>query len=150
MKKPYGSILLSAVVILAILTAGSVKQDSSGTGKDESSPLGTWKLELYKYDEGSSYFYNRPSGQPRIKLISDKYFTWVTIDSVSGRIISAAGGPFTLEGNNYTEFIEYGFGMDNYLKTSSTYKIKIEDDILFLSGNLTGYNKIEEIWQRIK
>ena len=129
MKRKVIILFLSVVVIISLLTAGSLQKGSSKIKQDVNSPKGTWRLELYKYGEATSYFYNRQLSQPRIKLITDTYFTWVTIDTVTSRIIGAAGGTYSLSGNTYTESIDYSFNMDSYLKTKNVYKIKVEGDM---------------------
>jgi len=150
MKRKLAITLLSVVVIITMLTAGSLQREASKHSKDDSSPQGTWKLELFKYSNRTSDFNNRPASQPRIKLITDTHFTWVTIDTATGRIWEAAGGTYSLKGDTYIESMDYSYNMDSYLGTKSVYTIKVEENILFLSGELSRYGKIEEIWQRVK
>ncbi len=150
MKRKPLLIIVSSIVLIALMTAGSLQKGASKHAKDTNNHVGTWKLELFKYGSQTSDFNKRPGSQPRIKLITDTHFTWVTIDSVSGKVIGSAGGRYQLIGNSYAELIEFGYAMDSYLGTTNTYTIKVEGDMLFLSGNLTGYGKIEEIWHRVK
>ena len=150
MKRKILLIVLSSAVLIALAAAGSLQKGSSKPAKASGSPEGTWKLELYKYSSQASEFSSRPETQPRIKIITGTHFAWFTIDDAAGRIIMAAGGTCKMNGSTYTENTDYGLGMDNYLRTSNDYTVKVEGDMLFLSGDLKGYGKIEEIWQRVK
>lgn len=151
MKRKLSITILTVVLIMTLLTAGSLQRGKSKHSSiDDSSPLGTWKLELYKYGDFSSDFNYRPENLPRIKLITDTHFTWITLDTATGIIYEAAGGPYSLNGDLYIESIDYSYNMDGYLGTNNVYKIKVEENILFLTGELSKYGKIEEVWQRIK
>lgn len=150
MKKIRSIFLITVIVLIALLTAGGIQKDKSKPHTGDISLQGTWKLELYKYGTGTSEFKNRPENLKRIKLITDTHFIWITIDTATGRISEAAGGRYTVNGNAYTESIDYGYNMETYIGTKCTYNIKIEEDILFLSGDLGRFGKIEEIWRRIK
>lgn len=150
MKRKIMLVILSYAVLIALAAAGSLQKGSSKPAKEANSPEGTWKMELYKYSSQTSEFNSRTEAQPRIKIITGTHFAWFTIDNASGRIIQAAGGTCKLNGNTYTENIDYGLGMESYLHTSNDYTIKVDGDMLFLSGDLSGYGKIEEIWHRVK
>jgi hypothetical protein len=55
-----------------------------------------------------------------------------------------------LNGNIYTESIDFGSGMDTYLGKKHVFTIRVEGDKFFLSGSLADGLKIEENWQRLK
>jgi hypothetical protein len=104
----------------------------------------------YKYGSSAASFTEVPDGVQRLKMITDNYFIWVSVDSVKRTIGSSAGGRYVLEGNNYTEMLDFGIGMSSYTGTQPTYTVKTEDDLLFLSGLLSEGFRIEEIWKRVK
>ena len=149
MKKPLFLIISIAALAITVMTI-SATTGTAELKKKTISITGTWQLASYKYGSSSSSFIDVPQGQKRLKLITDNYFTWVSYDTNSNRIVSSAGGTFTLVGDTYTESIDFGLGMDSYLGNKPAYKIKVEGDMFFLSGQLTENYKIEEIWQRVK
>jgi hypothetical protein len=149
MKKTLVLIVSITAMAIAVLTI------SAGPGASESkqktvSITGTWQLASYKYGSALSGFTDVPPGQKRIKLITDTHFTWINYDTNTNRITSSAGGTYTLVGDTYTESIDFGMGMDSYLGNKPAYKVTVEGDMFFLSGELTESYKIEEIWQRVK
>lgn len=136
------SLVFPAVLIL-LLTA----LQTSCTGRLQPSVTGTWKLDSYKYGD-TDVFVPASDSRPRIKLITDSSFHWVSYDASTGRIVSSAGGHYTLEKDTYTETLVYGLGMNSYLGTVSIFRIKSDDDMLFISGDLSDGLHIEEVWQK--
>jgi hypothetical protein len=116
----------------------------------KSAHQGTWKLVSMKYGDATE-FTNFPDGQQRLKLITQTHFTWVQYDMSTKKVQSVAGGSYTLEGDIYTETIEFaGEGMTTYLGGKHAFTITINGDKFFLSGQLSDGLKIEEIWQKVK
>jgi hypothetical protein len=71
--------------------------------------------------------------------------------AVSGRY-RAAGGPFTLKGDDYEETPEYGFSEDfNLIKGKpQSFKAKIEGNKWYHDGKLSNGLTIEEVWERVE
>lgn len=141
---------LAAVVMLFITGYGCSSAKTATTVAGQVSLQGTWKLVMFKYGSSASSFTEVPAASQRLKMITDNYFIWVSVDSVKRAIGSSAGGRYILEGNNYTEMLDFGLGMSSYTGTNPTYTVKTEDDLLFLSGLLSPGYRIEEIWKRVK
>lgn len=151
MKKPIVLISTVALLLVAVLTIQSFRKPVPGSEMEDVNPIaGTWQLDSYKYGTSSSSFTTITPDRPHIKLITGNRFLWVTYDAGTKKILESAGGQYTLDGDNYTESIDYGYGMDQYLGTKSKFKIKVEDGMFFLSGVLSDGYKIEEIWQKVK
>jgi hypothetical protein len=151
MKRPVSPLLLT-LLIAAFVGCAPFRGADSGSEKKSKKPdiTGSWKLESYKYGTSSGAFASADAGIPRIKLITGNSFQWVHFDASTKRIVKSAGGSYTLEGDAYTEMLEYGLNMEQYIGTQSVFKVKVEKDVLFISGKLsTGY-PIEEVWQRVK
>lgn len=152
MKKQALFALTALLFLTAVFTFSSFRASDSESGKKSKAPdiTGTWKLESYRYGSGSSAFTSLPENRPRIKLITNNSFQWASYDPDTRKIMEAAGGTYTLEGDKYTETLNYGYNMDSYTGTQSIFSIKIENDMMFISGKLsTGY-QIEEVWQKVK
>lgn len=150
MKKVHVLIILIAVMAITLMTVGATSNQKEKSQSETNPILGTWQLSLYKYGSGTSVFQEANPNEGHIKLITDTYFTWVAFNKATQIIYSSAGGTYTLNGDNYTESIEFGLGMDNYLQKKATYTFKIEGDNLFITGNLAENLMIEEVWKRIK
>src|SRR5262249_50418858 len=112
--------------------------------------FGTWQLVSFKYGDTNKWS-NAPQGHKRIKLIAESHFTWIQYDVASGKVESTAGGHYTLNGEAYTETIEYaGEGMTEYLGKKQSFTIRVQGDKLHQSGKLSDGLKIEEEWERVK
>ena len=119
------------------------------TGKPLSH-IGTWRLASFKYGDTNQWS-EVPRDQKRIKLITPTHFTWVAYETDSGKVLSVAGGSYTLGGSNYVETIDYaGEGMTDYLGKKQSFTIQLDADTLRQSGKLSDGLKIEEVWQRLK
>lgn len=150
MKKSSILILTIVTIAIATLTIGAGSGATFKPKKSSDSILGTWQLASYKYGTTQSGFTDVSKSLPHLKLITDTHFTWTTFDTYSHKVISSAGGTYTLEGNTYIESIDFGFGMDSYLGQKQTFTVKVEGNMFFMSGSLSDGYKIEEIWQRVK
>jgi len=71
----------------------------------------------------------------------------VAYDSQSN-VLYTAGGPYTLQGENYTEAIETATGAKaQFLGTRPTFRIRLEGDKLYEMG-LGNHPSVEQMWQR--
>src|SRR6266566_7925960 len=99
--------LVAAAFVLAAAVVAQQEPPKAGA-----SHLGTWQLISTKYGDAKD-FSDFPKEQRRVKLITATHFTWVQYDAGSKKVDSMAGGPYKLEGNSYTETIEFvGTGME--------------------------------------
>ena len=149
MKRTFVIIVMMAALILAVPATGKCQKTVPKSEKSSLLHLGTWQLASYKYGDQPD-FVDIPKSNKHIKLITETHFSWVETDTATRKISSMAGGRYTLNGSTYTESIDYGLGMDTYLGHKQTFTIKVEGDMLFLSGMLSDGYKVEEIWQRVK
>lgn len=110
---------------------------------------GTWRLDTYRYGDNGSFI---PVGEsnPHIKLITGNSFMWAIYDPASKKISESAGGRYTLEGDNYTEFIDYGYNMDTYVGTVGKFKINAGEGMFLMTGYLKDGYKVEEVWRKIE
>ena len=120
------AILASVTLLILCLSFSRELPEKASKKKNAADITGTWKLEAYRHDISANSFTARPGNIPEIKFISGNNFCWVSYDSNTRKILSSAGGTYAVEGDTYTESIDYGLGMDAYLGTKSVFKIKIE------------------------
>ena len=141
--------LLSLLVVsLALPLSRAADQEKPSERADQH--LGTWKLVEFKYGEAAEFTKVSDTTQ-RLKLITKTHFTWVEVDQASKKVLTSAGGVYTLKGGTYTETIDFaGEGMQTYLGNAQKFTIKVEGDKLHQSGALSDGLKIEEIWERVQ
>ena len=138
---------IAAIIVLAVAVALSAQQETKQSSRDH---WGTWQLVSYKYGTNQPGFNEPAQNQRRIKLITETHFTWVEFDSTTKEIKASAGGAYTLNGNTYTESMDFGLNMGTYIGQKHAFSIRVEGEKFFLSGSLADGLKIEEVWQRVK
>ena len=135
-------VLTWLVLLFLLISCNNSEQESSKI-------LGTWRLSTYKYGEREKQ--TLPDSVLRIKLINQTHFTWVQYMSNRKIVSTSAGGSYTLEGENYTERIDFaGMGMTPYLGKKQIFKLKFDQNKMYLSGNLSDNLKIEEVWIKLE
>lgn len=149
MKRKVLIVLMTAVLISALQLTGDCQVKGSGNRTTNASHLGTWRLDSYKYS-ASGNFVKVPENDQHIKLITETHFMWAATDPATGKVSSMAGGTYTLKGNTYTEAIDFGIDMNNYLGHKQNFTLLVEGDLLFLSGVLSDGYHVEEVWHRVK
>jgi hypothetical protein len=139
-------VLLAAAVAAPVLRAGAdePKADANTGNK----LIGTWKLVSAKYGGKESQF---PAGWTMLKHVTPSQFMWVTHDP-DGKVTRAAGGSYTLKGDEYAETPEYGIGADfQVIKGGThTFKWKVEGNKWLHTGKLSNGLTIDEVWERVE
>jgi WD40 domain-containing protein len=123
------------------------------TGKELFGPhglVGTWQLVSIKHGpDGQSSA--PPAGQRKVKLITGTHFTWIVYEAGSRKVLHTAGGTYSLQGDTYTEQIEFaGDGMTDDVGKPQLFKIWLDGDKLHQSGQLSDGTRIEEVWEGLK
>jgi hypothetical protein len=140
------ALTLTVAVVLAC-TALLLAESPSEKGN---SPVGTWKLISTKYGDATA-FSDYPTDHQRVKMITPTHFTWVEYESGTKKVSTSAGGRYTFRSGVYTETIDFvGDGMVPFLGKTHEFKITIQGDKCFQSGQLANGLKIEEVWQRMQ
>jgi hypothetical protein len=114
-----------------------------------SSLVGTWKMTSMKVNGEKN---DLPDTEVTYKHVTPAGFTWLSYHKDSGEVFRAAGGTYTLEGDKYTEKIEYGMSSDyKAVKNAShTFKCRIDGDTWHHTGELANGVKLDEEWTRVK
>jgi hypothetical protein len=137
------------VVIVALAVPASLRaEEPKGAAKPEQKLVGTWKLVSAKYGGNEFKF---PEGTTMIKHVTPAQFMWVTYDK-DGKVTRAAGGGYTLKGDDYAETPEYGLSTDfDLIKgKAQTFKCKVEGNKWHHDGKLSNGLTIEEVWERVE
>jgi hypothetical protein len=98
-------------------------------------------------------FPNEPALR-QVKVINQDHFIWATYDRESKIPVAVAGGSYKLDGNTYTERVEFGrFGTDQLQQIvgkEQTFNVEIVGDTLTLTGTLSNGMELREVWTRVK
>ena len=139
----FASRCVTVGVALAVATAAA----RAGDPKADNQVVGTWKMVSAKYD-GQEF--QLAEGSAHIKHVTPTQFMWATYDK-DGTVTRAAGGAYTLDGENYVETPEYGLGDDFKLikGKAQSFKWKVDGDKWYHNGKLSNGLEIEEVWQRV-
>ena len=135
------------VLLLLLLVAVSCSPPSQNPGSEtEKLPLqGTWKLISGTLIEGADTTVTDYTQADRmIKIINDSHFAFLRHDLNKGQdslaVFVAGGGPYTLEGNHYTEHLEYCSARE-WEGTAFEFTVAIQGDTLIQQG----VEKVESI-----
>ena len=145
------AIINSGLVFIALsfFAIGMQGGDSDNENALRANLIGTWKQVSMKVSGVDNPI---PQTYTTYKHLTPSGFVWLSYDKISGRIIRAAGGTYTLNGNTYIETIEYGIGSDyEIIKNSKpSFTANIDGDKWYHSGRLANGQTIDEIWERVK
>jgi hypothetical protein len=149
MRVPKTSARCLAVLMILAATVADVRADApKGEAKDANKLVGTWKMVGAKYDGRE---FDTPEGFTTIKHVTPTQFMWASYGS-DGKVTRAAGGSYTLKGEEYTETPEYGISGDfDIIKgKAQTFTWRVEGDKWYHTGKLSNGLTIEEVWQRVE
>jgi hypothetical protein len=111
--------------------------------------LGTWQLMNFQYADQKKTV--MPDSIRRIKIINATHFNMVQYMTIPKIVQASAGGSYKYDGENYSEIINWAdASVAKYLNKEQKFKVKIVDNKLFLSGQLSSGEKIEEEWIKIE
>lgn len=105
--------------------------------------IGTWALVGTPGHVGKV-----PEAGARLKFFTGKYSCMTQSDPKTGIVMFHHGGTYSLDGDEYTESLEYaGASTINYLgRTNNHFRLKIDDNLLTSIGI---DNPWKEVWQRV-
>jgi hypothetical protein len=114
----------------------SCKNDAKDT--NQLAIQGTWKLiSGMTIEKGDTILTDYTQKQEFIKLINATHFSFLRHDLTKGKgkdaVFSAGGGTYTLQGNKYSEFLQYC----NYREWENNhfdFTLKLENDTLTQEG----------------
>jgi hypothetical protein len=146
--RQFTMMLLTLCVAFTLATTRAADEKPKGQAKKQNNLVGTWKLVSAKYGGRESKL---PEGTTHIKHITPTQFMWATYDQ-NGTLLRAAGGSYTLKGEDYEEAPEYGIGADFELikGKAHSFKCKVDGDTWHQNGKLSNDLTIEEVWERVK
>lgn len=137
--------IIIRILILGIILSSCVgKNQSKSTGQTSPVVAGTWKLisgtTIEKGDTTVTYYSKNLSF---IKIINDSHFAFLEHDLTKGKdsaaIYVSGGGRYSINGNSYTEHLEYCSDRQ-WEGNDFNFTISVKNDTLVQ----TGIEKVED------
>jgi len=154
-------IVLLGLLFTACNTSGELNNPETPT---RSALEGKWKLVSVMQEPQSTHQPNIDS-TAYYKILTTNTFAWFIYSKNSGELTATAGGSYELEGEKYTEYLEYIYPHDPAIMSSSIpFRCQLNQDRWIHSGYmetreydsliheyvvLSKY-KLEEIWERVE
>jgi len=137
MKKPQISLALA----LFLLATGSAICS-------ENDLVGTWEFVSgeYTHGDGSTSEESAVEGVRALKVVSDTHFCLIALWK-NGTMNNALGGTYEVEGDTYTERIEYA-AHKNTLGLKGRFTYRLEKGQLRIEGTV-GKATLKEVWRRV-
>jgi hypothetical protein len=130
--------LVLAIALGAVLFAWS--QTNGGQAK-KSELDGTWDLVAGQ---------QLPKGARDIKIISAGHFIFAAYDTEKGELLYTGGGTYTLNGNSYTEHVDFGEKISpGIVGKDQQFTVKLDGDTFVQTGTLSNGKRLSETWKRI-
>jgi hypothetical protein len=145
-------VLLASGVAAAYLdTRSAADEPAKAEAKPDNELVGTWKLVSAKYNGQENKL---PEGMTMLKHVTPVQFMWAIYDK-DGKIESALGGPYSLNGDKYDETPEYGLAdtLDSLKELKGkiqSFTWKIKGNKWYHDGKLSSGVTIEEVWERVE
>ncbi|WP_155975778.1 hypothetical protein [Daejeonella oryzae] len=133
--------LLLTSLLLALFFAGFCQPKKSKL-------YGTWILESSVFTTEDSVYREGESYKKEMKIVSPGHFIFIINKTSDNSFIMASGGRAIIDGDNYTEIIDYSSRPDA-LNQTYRFKAKVVGDKWYHTG-LIGNWKLEEVWRRKK
>jgi hypothetical protein len=89
-----------------------------------------------------------PKSGGQLKFRMNQHWTFTQADPATGEVMQHFGGTYRLQGNDYTETIDYSTDPDDpELRKTLKFTVTIEGDTMTQIGVGNSYN---EVWQRVR
>lgn len=140
-----------AVLILTLFTLAISGIACKGqVSPEEMNITGVWRL-VRNNPARDSAMKEFPAEFTEIKQITDGHFSWMLMSDAEGTVFNGAGGTYRLDGDTYTETIDYGLpGMVRFIGKQAVYQIGVERDTMRISGVLDDQIEVREVWVRVR
>lgn len=108
--------------------------------------VGTW--QVLRSDGTRDTAYNDQQGLTRYKMITNDRFINLDVKYKENIVYAAMSGSYSLYDGVYTETItDVGTGYGGFLGIRNTFKYKVTDSLLYVSGMNNPYGSV---WKRVK
>lgn len=134
MKK---ALFVSATALAAVLAWSQ----QNGSQVKKSSLDGTWELIAGQ---------QLPRGTRDIKIISAGHFIFAAYDSEKGELLYTGGGTCILNGDSYSEHVDFGERIAaGIIGNDQQFTVKVDGDTFTQTGTLSNGKGLSETWKRM-
>jgi len=116
--------------------------------QDKSPLYGTWILETSIYTSGDTVIKEDKSVKKQMKIVTPDHFMFIISNVAGDKFVMASGGRVIINGDKYTEIIDYTSDVAALNKTYQ-FSSRVVGDIWYHTGKLDQW-KMEEVWKRVK
>lgn len=138
--------LLPLSVFLLVTTSAFGQADNEAEGACANKE-GAWEMASATYTYPDSTVEVGPSDSQKLKLLTHSH--WIVIYK-SPETTGAVGGSHTTEGGKHVEWPEYYTDPVFADVDSVAFDCRIEGDAWYLSGEIPGIGRLEEVWRRVE
>ena len=134
------------IAILALITIQmgcTPAERPAAVELEKNALIGSWRL-IKTIEIGHEDSTNRRDGDEKfyIKHVNNTHFVWVEYDRINNTLLGTGGGTYTLEGNTYTEYIQFYYPAGaNELGQAIPFRAELSKDGIW---HHTGYAKLME------
>jgi hypothetical protein len=143
-KGPSAAALIATVLVcaLAVRADDSPRKDAKENTTLAKKMISTWALA------GTPDKVEQAPDFTRLKFITGKHWAMTQHDPKTGKVLFHHGGTYTLDGDMYTESVEYANdSTSDLIGQKFAFKVKVDGDIL---TNVGQGNPWAEAWKRAK
>ncbi len=140
--------VISVMLALSCPIASSRLAADETKGEAAGKLVGTWKMVSAVYGGREHKF---PEGTTTLKHVTPTQFMWASYDA-DGRVTRAAGGSYTLAGEDYVETPEYGLSADFEVIRGKpqSFRCRVDGSRWHHDGKLSNGLTIDEVWERVE
>ncbi len=129
---------LPLLFVSLCFAACSPKTENNATEKDKPAIEGTWQLiSGTLIEKGDTTVTDHTKGEKMIKIINGDHFAFLRHDLHQGKdsadVYSSGGGKYTLEGDQYTEYLEF-CSERAWENNNFKFSVSVKNDTLIQSG----------------
>jgi hypothetical protein len=91
-----------------------------------------------------------PKGARDIKVILGGHFIFTAYDTENGKPLYTAGGTYILNGNSYTEHMDFASEViaAGLVGKNQQFTVKVDGDTFTQTGTLSNGKPLSEVWKR--
>jgi hypothetical protein len=140
------AVLLVSAVVLPVGAGDPPPNKGEGPTKLAKDLIGTWVLVGTPDKVGDP-----PASGGRLKFRTGRHWVVTQADPDTGKVMFHHGGTYTLDGDTYTETVEYANeSTADLIKKTFKFKVKVEGDTYTQTGVGDDNPFQGEVWKRVK
>jgi hypothetical protein len=139
------AVLLASAFVPSVGADDPAPKDKAGPSKLAKDLVGAWVLVGMPDKVGEP-----PASGGRLKFFTGRHWTVTQADPATSKVVFHHGGTYTLDGDAYTETIEYANeNTADLIGKTFKFKIKVDGDT-YTQTAIGEDNPYSEVWKRAK